>query len=31
MPKAIYPQEGFTNFYNYRKYGAFFVTTLTIR
>jgi hypothetical protein len=30
MPKAGYPQEGTTKFYNYRKYGALFVTTLTI-
>lgn len=30
MPKTGYPQEGTTKFYNYRKYGALFVTTLAI-
>ena len=28
--KLVYPQEGSTKFYNYRKYGALFVTTLAL-
>lgn len=28
--KLVYPQEGTTKFYNYRKYGALFVTTLVL-